>query len=206
MTATIEPSTTDWRTTRKAQTFHRIQEEAMRLFLEKGYDGTTVEEIAAAAGVSHMTVFRHFPTKEALVLSDEYDPLMVDAIRHRPPTEPALDSVEHAIVDVLGGIPESELELHIRRSKLIHATPALEARMWAQWMDVQRLLAEALAERSDPPRDPADFRIVAAIAVGIAAAANQSWIESGHHLPLGKTISEAFATARRELVASRESS
>jgi AcrR family transcriptional regulator len=46
---------------RKAETRRSIQEHALRLFLANGYDATTVEEIAAAAGVSHMTFFRHFP-------------------------------------------------------------------------------------------------------------------------------------------------
>ena len=64
----------DWRARKKAATKQSIQEHALRLFNEKGYDATTVEEIAAAAGVSHMTFFRYFPRKEAVVEYDEYDP------------------------------------------------------------------------------------------------------------------------------------
>ena len=57
----------DWRSRKKAATRQTIQEHALRLFVEKGYDETTVEEIAAAAGVSHMTFFRYFPRLEAFV-------------------------------------------------------------------------------------------------------------------------------------------
>jgi AcrR family transcriptional regulator len=54
----------DWRERKKAQTRQRLQEQALRLFVERGYEATTVEQIVAAAGVSHMTFFRYFPTKE----------------------------------------------------------------------------------------------------------------------------------------------
>jgi AcrR family transcriptional regulator len=47
----------------------------LELFLRDGYDATTVAAIARAAGVSHMTFFRHFPTKESVVLDDPYDPV-----------------------------------------------------------------------------------------------------------------------------------
>ncbi|WP_051969466.1 TetR family transcriptional regulator [Kitasatospora azatica] len=66
----------DWRARKKAATRQTIQEQATRLFLEKGFDATTVEEIAAAAGVSHMTFFRYFRTEEEVAASDDYDPLI----------------------------------------------------------------------------------------------------------------------------------
>ena len=89
--------TDDWRARKKAATKQSIQEHALRLFMEKGYDATTVEEIAAAAGVSHMTFFRYFPRKEEVVEYDEYDPLMEDLIVARPPDEPPLVAVHQAI-------------------------------------------------------------------------------------------------------------
>src|SRR5690606_21229821 len=57
---------------KKAKTRRTIQEQALRLFAERGYDETTVEQIAEAAEVSPSTFFRYFPTKEALVLRDDY--------------------------------------------------------------------------------------------------------------------------------------
>ena len=69
---------------KKAQTRRTIQEQALRLFTANGYDRTTVQDIAAAAGVSHMTFFRYFPTKEDVVLSDDYDPMIAALIGSRP--------------------------------------------------------------------------------------------------------------------------
>ena len=93
----------DWRERKKAQTRQRLQEQALRLFTERGYEATTVEQIAAAAGVSHMTFFRYFPTKEDAVLSDSYDPLLVAAIRSRPRTEHPVTRIHAAVREGLGG-------------------------------------------------------------------------------------------------------
>ena len=86
----------DWRARKKAATKQAIQEQALRLFVEKGYDATTVEEIAAAAGVSHMTFFRYFPRKEEVVEYDEYDPLIEELITGRPPHEAPLVALHAA--------------------------------------------------------------------------------------------------------------
>jgi len=58
---------------KKVRTRGAIQEQAIRLFREQGYDETTVEEVAAAADVSPSTVFRYFPTKADLVIYDDLD-------------------------------------------------------------------------------------------------------------------------------------
>ena len=84
-----------------AATFKNMR---LRLFLAKGYESTTVAEIAAAAGVSHMTFFRYFPTKESVVEDDEYDPILVDLIRNRPDDEDPLTALRTAIREGLAVI------------------------------------------------------------------------------------------------------
>ena len=70
---------------KKAKTRAAIRAHGMRLFAEQGYAATTVDQIAEAAEVSQSTFFRYFPTKEDLVLTDEYDPAIVAAMRAMPP-------------------------------------------------------------------------------------------------------------------------
>ncbi|ELB86966.1 TetR family transcriptional regulator [Rhodococcus wratislaviensis IFP 2016] len=62
----------------------RIQSAAVQLFVEHGYDATTVDQISAAAGISHMTFFRHFPSKDAVLLEDPYDPVIGAAVARQP--------------------------------------------------------------------------------------------------------------------------
>ena len=89
----------DRRQQRKQQTRRVIQEQALRLFLADGYESTTVERIADAAGVSHMTFFRHFPTKESVVTDDDFDPLIAQLIRDRPSGEPPLTAIRRGPFD-----------------------------------------------------------------------------------------------------------
>src|SRR5580704_17255668 len=69
---------------KKARTRASLREHALRLFREQGYQATTVEQIAAAAEVSASTFFRYFPTKEDLVLQDDMDTRMVEALERQP--------------------------------------------------------------------------------------------------------------------------
>jgi AcrR family transcriptional regulator len=191
--------TANWHNTRKARTFRRIQEEAMRLFLERGYDETTVQDVADAAGVSHMTVFRHFPTKEALALTDEYDPLLAEAIRNRPPTESPLDSVEHAFIETIGQLDSAALEMAVQRFKLASRTPALQAGIWMNWKESQRIVAEALAARGGMPDDPLALNVIAGIAISPAATAVLYVLDEGIESSLPEMIKSAYAAARAAL-------
>ena len=118
----FSPVTDDWRARKKAATKHSIQGHALRLFVEKGYDATTVEEIAAAAGVSHMTFFRYFPRKEEVVEYDEYDPLLEELIAARPSTRGAADRSAQRHSHRIGESP------HHRPRGAAHPDPARAAR------------------------------------------------------------------------------
>src|ERR1700683_970799 len=65
---------------KKARTRASLREHALRLFRDQGYTATTVEQIAAAAEVSPSTFFRYFPTKEDLVLQDDMDTRLIEAL------------------------------------------------------------------------------------------------------------------------------
>jgi AcrR family transcriptional regulator len=123
-----------------------LQEQALRLFVEHGYEATTVEQIAAAAGVSHMTFFRYFPTKEDAVLSDSYDPLLVAAIQSRPRTEDPVTRVHTAVREGLGAIYAVDRDALWVRVRLSLRTPALRARLWENQFATRDLLAGALED------------------------------------------------------------
>ena len=85
---------------KRAETHARIQGEAMRLFLECGFDATTLDDIAGAADVSRRTLFHYFASKEEIVFSTKADfPKMIaEAIGRRPVDEPLLDMIENALL------------------------------------------------------------------------------------------------------------
>jgi AcrR family transcriptional regulator len=171
-------TTSDWRERKKAATRTSIQEQALRLFGEKGYEATTVEEIAAAAGVSHMTFFRYFPTKEDVVLSDDYDPLIASLIAARPPDERPIEMVRHALVAGIRALGTAERAALLTRCGLAVRAPALRARMLQDQEITQQLIAGALAAHPGHHQNDLRTRVIAAACVAAVTAALLNWAEN----------------------------
>src|ERR1700748_304881 len=87
---------------KKARTRASLREHALRLFREQGYQATTVEQIAAAAEVAPSTFFRYFPTKEDLLLQDDVDIRMMEAIEQQPSGVGPIAAMRAAMREVLG--------------------------------------------------------------------------------------------------------
>lgn len=186
-----------------------IQEQALRLFLAKGYSHTTVEEIAAAAGVSHMTFFRYFPTKEDVVLSDEYDALIAEQISARPADEPVIEKIRHALRQGLDLIYAANRDLLLTRTRLILTTPALRARLWEQQHATERLIASALAgsyaghgkpeEITDEMTCNLDARVIAGACLAAITVAVAVWAESNGAHELPDMIDQALTVLGKKL-------
>jgi AcrR family transcriptional regulator len=160
---------------KKQKTRGAIQREAMRLFQEQGYDATTVEQIAEAAEVSQSTFFRYFPTKEDVVLLDDYDPLIARLISERPQDEPAAAAVRGAILEALR-ITFAEDEKLIRdRIGFMLSVPAIRAKMYEQSTATQDVFSAMLAGRTG--RDPESFevKVAAGIIIGALNIAVMQW-------------------------------
>jgi AcrR family transcriptional regulator len=182
----------DWRSAKKAQTRRSIQDHALRLFVTKGYDETTVEEIAAAAGVSHMTFFRHFPRKEEVVEYDEYDPIMADLIVARPPEESPLEAVADAMRAGLEMILPADRDSILIRTRLLLSTPALQARNWIAQEATRDLIANALARRAGAAAPDLATNAQAAAIVAASGTAITAWAADGGTRDLVAAIDEAL--------------
>lgn len=176
---------------RKARTRRAIQDHALRLFLSKGYDATTVEEIATAAGVSHMTFFRYFPTKEAVVEDDDYDPLIAELVRDRPAEESPLTALHAALRTGLDAVLTTDREAVYARTRLVVTNPALRARQWRNTATTQSLLAQALADRERQPVD-LRLRVIAAAATAALITALTAWVDGDGAEDLRTLVDEAF--------------
>src|ERR1700735_778309 len=93
---------------KKARTRATIRAEALRLFREQGYHATTVEQIAAAAEVSPSTFFRYSPTKEDVVLQDDMEPLLAEAIEHQPPELGVVAAVRASLRTVISNLDKEQ--------------------------------------------------------------------------------------------------
>ncbi|MEU6357049.1 TetR family transcriptional regulator [Streptomyces sp. NPDC047072] len=169
-TSEIKPPPVGLRERKKARTRATIQSHALRLFREQGYDATRIEQIIDAAEVSETTFFRYFPTKEALVLSDDYDPELVAAYRAQPAEVPPIQALRSAFREVFGSLDAQQRAEQRERIALIQAVPALRASMLGQFAEAMNLLGDAVAERTG--RRPDDFavRTLAGALVGVMMA------------------------------------
>ena len=155
---------------KKARTRALIQAHALRLFRTQGYDATTIEQITAAAEVSETTLFRYFPTKESLVLSDDYDPQVVEAFQAQPEDMAPLRAMREAFHEVFGGLSAQERQAQRERIALIMAVPALRAALLGQFTDVMQLLAGAFARRAGRRADDFAMRTAAGAVIGVMFA------------------------------------
>jgi AcrR family transcriptional regulator len=180
---------------KRAETHARIQSEAMRLFLASGFEATTLDEIAGAAGVSRRSLFHYFGSKEEIVFAAKADfpDIIVEAINGRPADEPLLDMVENAMTDMAVRYQTPEAKALAR---LIHDTPALCAGDQAKYEKMERALARALADRKGLPEGDVDCRVTASAAIGIMKLATEAWLAGDDSSPetFGKA---AFAALRR---------
>ena len=156
---------------KKARTRAEIQRQALRLFRERGYEATTVAQIAEASEVSESTFFRYFPTKEEVVLWDELDPPIFEAFGNQPAELSPIRALRYAIRDVLTGASAAEREQLRERVELLLSVAPLRATLVDQIRGPMRLLAVAMAERSGRrPDDPA-VRVAAGAVMGVGLSA-----------------------------------
>lgn len=176
---------------KKLRTRRAIQEHALRLFAEQGYAATTVEQICAAAEISPSTFFRYFPTKEDVVIDDEYDPILMEAFRRQPADLGPVEALRAALKEIFPLVYEREREGVLVRTRLMMTEPALRARMFdAMRSGTQKALATMIAERTG--RDPGDQRVQAfAWAVlGVLMSAMYAWLDSDATLDLPALVDE----------------
>ena len=126
----------------------RLQRAALELFAENGFDHTTAAQIAARAGVTERTFFRHFPDKRE-VLFDGQEILgaaLSDAIRKAPRELPPMQVLQRAFASITAMF-EQNRPFSEPRQRIISATPALQEREVAKHAALVRVVAAALQRR-----------------------------------------------------------
>ncbi len=193
-----EPTTSSGLRERNRQRRHeRIADAALRLFAERGFDGVTIDEIAAAAEVSRRTFFRYFARKEDVLLDwkRRIAEQLRDALDRRPADEAPMQAVHGALASVAAdyaGAPELTLGL----VRAFESGPALAHD--ADCLAWDSVLADGLAVRLgvDPARDPTP-RLVASVGFAVLGATVERWAAGGGEGDLVALIDDGFADLRR---------
>ncbi len=160
---------------KKARTRASLREHALRLFREQGYHATTVEQIAAAAEVSPSTFFRYFPTKEDLVLQDDMDTRMIEALERQPAGLGPVTAVRVATREVFASYTEADLEEIQQNMALTLSVPEVRARALDEFARTIAVMSEALAKRSGRPADDLTVRTIAGAIIGVIMSITLQW-------------------------------
>lgn len=177
---------------KKLKTRVAIRQATYRLIQEQGYEATTIEQIAEAAEVSPSTVFRYFATKEDIVLTDEYDPVMEAVLRSRPADEPPLVSVRLMMREALSSFLTTDDEELRQRTRLMVEVPAIRARMTETMSDTAKVLARVLADRTGRSADDLGIRVFIAAVLGALREVTLYWGEHNQEGDLLAMINEAM--------------
>jgi AcrR family transcriptional regulator len=126
------------------RTKERLTTAALDLFASQGYHETTVAQIAARAGVSEMTFFRHFPSKEESLLADPYDPLIAAAVAQQPREWGAFRRVVHGVRAAWQALPEPDSTRVRLRVRIAAETPSLRAAIWRNTEATEQVIVTSL--------------------------------------------------------------
>jgi TetR/AcrR family transcriptional regulator, regulator of mycofactocin system len=156
-----------------------LEHAAFDLFGRQGFERTTVDDIAAAAGIGRRTFFRYFPSKNDVPWGNFEAELerMRARLKACPPRTPLMDAIRVAIVDFNRIAPE-QIPWHRRRMELILRTPALQAHSTLRYAAWREVIAEFVGERIGQPPDALAPRTIAYAALGVAVAAYEQWLET----------------------------
>jgi AcrR family transcriptional regulator len=185
------------RALKRQQTLQRIAKTGLKLFVAKGYEATTLEDIAAASGISRRTFFNYMKSKEEVLLAWQRTAGFSEAIRpaiaEEAPNQGPLDAACNCFLKL---VSRHETKESIAVDRLMRSTDALRARRQAVYVDLEDVVFSALCELWPEPKRKLPLRIVAMMSVGaLRLAMNNRWQDDAKR-PLAEHLREQFAALK----------
>lgn len=180
MASESRPAMTGLRERKKARTRQEIVEAALELFEKKGFDETTIDDVASAAEVSPRTIFRYFATKEDLVFlgQEEENRQIALLLKEVSKSADPIDELMRATRTVLLA-PAATPEQLVRCQRLIERTPSLRAYQGRLFRTIEDMLLSALLPVRSSRSDVLRARLLAAVYLAALGVVMSNWIESG---------------------------
>jgi len=163
---------------KKQQTRETIERVALELFAERGYEETTLAEIAEAADISPRTIFGYFQSKEDILFCEESGQIekVEEALEHRPPGTTTVD----ALREFISSMPSPD-EQALLRKRVVAANPDLQLKLRAHIGALEGALADSFAKDLDAgPDDIRPGLIAASMTAALAAVRDRLEAAAGH--------------------------
>lgn len=187
-----------WRAKKRRETLRRITDSALRLFVSDGYEATTLDAIAEAAGISRRTFFYYFDTKEEILAA--WQKGLPEAFRAAILAEPThnspLDVVCNAHLKLLA---HHNADQALVIDRILRSDEQLRAGNQAKYLHLEEAAFEALCELWPQAGRRKELRLVAMVSVGALRLAIDGWAEEQGRRPLADYLNEAFVVLKAAL-------
>lgn len=196
---TEAPKESGVREQKRRETLRRITDVGICLFIEKGIDGTTIDEIAEAARISRRTFFHYFGSKDDILLSLQsgMSEMIAGEIRTAPLESSPYDAVRLALLKITGSIPSEDM---FALDRMMRGSASVQARKQASYALHEATLFSALQQRwPEPDREPR-LRLVAMVAVSALRLASEIFNQEGGKRPFPLILDGAFEGLQAELI------
>lgn len=189
---------------KKEATRARIAEAGLRLFRDRGYDATTLDDIAAAAGISRRTFFYYFKSKDDVLLAwhgvGAVSSALGPAMLEQPPGQPPLEAAMRCLLSLASRYETNESKA---MDALLRSSEALAARKDAVELQMEQDLAGAMSVLWPAPARRTELRLAAMIAIGTLRLSLDDWRSDDTNASLGRHLERNFRALSEGVVPTR---
>lgn len=183
---------------KRRDTLQRIAQTGLKLFMEKGYEETTLDDIAAAAGISRRTFFHYFKSKDEILLAWQRG--LAESIRvavlEAAADQSPLDALCGALLKLAAPF---DTDTAIVIARLLRSSEHLRAANQAKFLHMEQAAFDALCRRWPQRARREGLRMMAMVGLGAFRVAVDEWTEAGGKEPFTRRIEKAFTNLRTEL-------
>ena len=175
---------------KRQETLRRITDAGVRLFTAHGYEATTLDQIAAEAGISRRTFFHYFKSKDEILLSMQrgLGESIAAGLARQPVAQPPLTALRKAMLEIVAPYTSEEL---LKLDRLMRASEAVQSRKQAGYILDEATVFAAL-RRLWPAEPERALRLVAMLAIGTSRVSLDAWSRDGGIRPLESYVVETF--------------
>ena len=184
---------------KRLETLQRIAETGLKLFIAQGYEGTTLEAIAEAAGISRRTFFYYFKSKEEVLLAWQgsgFAQALRPTLLNESPDQTPFVAVRNCLSKLAARYVTKD---SLIVDRLLRSTEALRARKQAHFVEMEEALFAALCELWPQPKRRIALRLIAMVSMGALRLAIESWRQDNGKRPLAKYLLENLAVLEAEI-------
>ena len=186
---------------KRRETLHRIAEQGLKLFLTNGYEATTLDAIAEAAGISRRTFFYYFKSKEEILLAWQdggFNETLRAALLEQSTKQSPLNAVKSALLELTLRFQADYKQTRVIE-RLMCANESLRIRHQAKYVEKEQAVFDALCQMWPQPKRQPALRVVAMMSIGALRLAIDNWNREEGKRPIAAYLKEAFADLKSEI-------